>query len=174
VSQAQPLFLQRDSKATNIRVGSAKSKTLTFPPSICANCNNTLTQPFDVAWRKLSQYLRTHWAAIVARGNFDLSKAFPGGTRAAALNVHLYFVKLVGCKINEEGVPIYLAPFRRALLNVAVHPEVSITVAEAPAGTELILMRESEVHTMTHQPSGDMHGALWAYAIGPVVIKVAT
>jgi hypothetical protein len=50
ISQVTPVFLQRDSKATNDRVGSARADRLKFAKSICTECNNEITQPYDVAW----------------------------------------------------------------------------------------------------------------------------
>jgi hypothetical protein len=88
VSHLTPIFLQRG-KATNDRVGSARSDRLKFAKSICTYCNNTLTQPYDLACEHLSQYLQATWPTIIKRGSFDLSKPFPGGTRTAALNAHL-------------------------------------------------------------------------------------
>jgi len=143
LSQQNPIYLQRNFEPTNIKIGGAKSKTLTFDYSICRYCNNTRTQPYDKAWSMLSQYLRTHWDDIRRRGRFDLSKAFPGGTRAAALNVHLYFVKVLGCKLVEDKIKVELGPFSRALMERAAHPEVSLLIADDPVGEGKILFFES-------------------------------
>jgi hypothetical protein len=170
-SQAAPVFLQRDSKATNDPIANAKNNKLKFAKSICTECNNALTQPYDIAWQKLSAYLLANWPAIVKRGSFDLSKPFPGATRAAALDVHLFFVKLLGCKLHADAVPIDLAPFSAALLTRTPHPEVSITIADSAVGDGRVLMYDSEVHTMSSQ-DGELHGALWLYLIHPVAVKV--
>lgn|GEM_PF-683218 len=172
VSQAKPIFLQRDSEATNDPIGSAKAKALTFPRSICAYCNNTLTQPFDVAWQKLSEYLHANWATIVKRGRFDLSEPFPGGTRDAALQVHLYFVKLFGCKLKADSIPISLVSFSKALLTSTAHPEVSILIADKYIGA-VALSFESDVFTLRSVETKQIHGAVWAYVIQPVAIKVS-
>ena len=171
LSQATPVFLQRNSTATNDRVGSAKANRLKFAKSICAECNNELTQPYDLAWKRLSSYLLFNWPAIIKRGSFDLSKPFPGGTRAAALNVHLFFLKLFGCKLHEEGNGIDLTPFSKALLTSTAHPEVNITIANSVVGENSVLMYDSEVHTMSTQ-GGELHGAVWLYLVHPVAVKV--
>jgi len=172
ISQSRPVFLQRDSRATNDRVGSAKADRLKFAKSICTNCNNALTQPFDLAWERLSGYLLAGWPTIVKRGSFDLSKAFPDSTRAAALHVHLFFVKLFGCKLHAEGKAIDLAPFSKALMTRTVHPEVSITIANSKIGNGRVLMYDSEVYTMKEKTSGELHGAAWLYLVHPVAVKV--
>jgi hypothetical protein len=173
ISQKNPVFLQKNFQPTNIRVGSAKSKALMFSNSICEYCNSTRTQPYDVAWSTLSDYLRSNWAVIRRNGRFDLSKPFPGGTRKATLNVHLYFVKVFGCKLLEDKIPVDLAPFSDALMQGTAHPEVSVLVADDPVGEGKVLHFDSEVHTMAEKSSGELHGALWMYNLPPVAIKVA-
>ena len=170
VSQSTPSYLQLNSKATNTQIGSARADKLKFARSICTECNSTLTQPYDLAWESLSSYLRSNWPTIARRGQFDLSKPFPGSTRTAALHVHLYFVKLFGCKLHADLVPVDLAPFSRALLTGTAHPEISLTVAEHPVG-DRILAYDSEVHTMRDR-GGDLHGALWAYVVREAAIKI--
>jgi len=45
------------------------------------------------------------------------------------LNVHLYFVKIFGCLIAENGLPINIEEFSRAILNVAAHPRVHLAIS---------------------------------------------
>ena len=171
VSQKTPVFLQQG-RATNIPVGSAKAPVLTFNERICGHCNNQHTQPYDKAWEKLSAYLHANWSDISRRGRFDLSKPFPGKTRLAALHVHLYFVKLFGCKLNEDSVPIDLSSFSTALMSRTPHPDIRIVVCHAgQRGLDALLMHDSEVHTMRNQ-HGALHGAVWMYLVSPVAIKV--
>src|SRR5262249_588214 len=96
-------FYKHTDTTLNKRVISIKSNNLTFKNPICRKCNNQLTQPYDNAWEILSKYLQDHWPIIVKNGYFDLSKVFPKDTHKHALHVHLYFVKLLGCKLIEEG-----------------------------------------------------------------------
>jgi hypothetical protein len=172
MSQRTPVYLQQNFEPTNIKIGGAKSKALTFDASICQYCNNTRTQPYDIAWSSLSAYLRTHWRDIRHRGRFDLTKPFPGKTRASALNVHLYFVKVFGCKIHQDGIPVDLAPFSKALMESSAHPEVSILIADDRAGEGKILFFDSDVHTMTEK-GGELHGAVWMYNLSPIAMKIA-
>lgn len=170
MSQQRPIYLQRDGRATNTKVGSAKATALTFSRSICAYCNNTLTQPYDLAWQHLSRYLHAHWAEIRRRRRFNVSSPFPGGTRAAALRVHLFFVKLFGCKIVEDCVPINLGAFSKALLECCPHPEIAIFIADSIHHGQGILAYDSDVAIMSNQ--GELHGAMWMYRIDPVAVKV--
>ena len=114
--QNGPLYKHTDT-TLNERIPSIESKKLTFRTPICQKCNNQLTQPYDKAWELLSKYLGDHGSIIVKKGYFDLSKVFPKDTCKHALHVHLYFVKLLGCKLIDEGnVRINIGGFSQALL----------------------------------------------------------
>jgi hypothetical protein len=116
--------------------------------------------------------LRSHWESIRRNGRFDLAKPFPGRTRAAALNVHLYFLKVFGCKIVEDKVGVDLTPFSKALIEGTAHPEVSLLVADDRIGEGKILFFDSDVYTMSDKGDG-LNSALWTYNLTPVAMKVA-
>lgn len=153
-------------------VGSATAKSLTFALSICAYCNNSGTQPYDDAWARLHTFLRVHWPEIRRRRRFDLSKPFPGKTKAEALRVHLFFVKLFGCKVLEDGIAIDLEPFAKALTECQPHPEVAILIADSTDRAQLALAYDSDVYLIRNQAEV-LHGAAWIYKIHPIAIKVA-
>jgi hypothetical protein len=121
---------------------------------------------------KLSDYLHRTWPRIRARGFFNLAVPFPAGTRAAAINVHLYFVKVFGCKLHADHAAIDLAPFSRALLSGRPHPEIGLNIAHSPVGDGKILAYDSEVHTMRNQ-AGVFDGLIWLYLVHPVAVKVS-
>src|SRR5262245_9376344 len=82
----------------------------------------------------------THPPIIVTKGYFDLSKVFPKDTCKHALHVHLYFVKLLGCKLIDEGnVRINIGGFSQALLCGTPHKNVFLTFAPAPAYDDEIM-----------------------------------
>src|SRR5208282_3225475 len=172
ISQQNPAYVHRG-KATNHPIGSARNKALAFKTPICTECNNVGTQPYDEAWEKLSEYLHANWPAIVRRGQFDLSKPFPGGTRQTALDVHLYFVKLFGCKAAEENLPIDLKSFSSALMNRTAHPEIVLQVANAPAKRGEFVAYETEINIMREKSTQEIHGATWGYLIHSVAVKVS-
>ena len=116
LSQQTPVYMQRDGRNTNKRVGTAGADTLKFIQSVCRQCNNTGTQRYDRAWERLSRYLHANWPRIARSDRLDLSKPFPGTTRDTALDVHLFFVKQFGCKIVESETNIDLTTFSNALI----------------------------------------------------------
>lgn len=170
LAQDQPLFLQRG-RATNDRIISAKSRALKYPDSMCLRCNDTLSAPYDRDWQTLSEFLAANWDSVFKRGAFELVSVFPGRTESAALNVHLFFVKLFGCKIHEGGVPIDLAPSSQALLGPGHHPEISLTVCADHRDPNLVAALDTPVDTWQHPREG-VHYARWSYALPPFAVQV--
>jgi hypothetical protein len=170
ISRDRPVFLQRG-RATNDRVLSARSRQLQFAKSICTTCNDDLTQPYDRAWEKLSAYLTENWGHIVRRRCFNLGTPFPGCTRSASLDVHLFFLKLFGCKVLEDKIPIDLATFSTCLLQRRPHAEVRLLIADCKADSDIVAMYDSEVYAMRNQ-HGELDGAIWLYQIGRIAVKV--
>jgi hypothetical protein len=108
----------------------------------------------------------------VRREQFDLARPFPGKTLAATLDVHLFFVKLFGCKIFEDAIPIDLAPFSTSLLNRTHHPDVNLVLCDVSARRiDAVLMKDSDVHLMHERKTRELHGATWMYLANPFAIK---
>ena len=51
---------------------------------------------------------------------------FPGSANSSMLNVHLFFVKMVGCIIAEHDIPIDLSVFSNSLRNRVPHSHVRL------------------------------------------------
>src|SRR4051812_41239366 len=52
------------------------SRLVQFQPSMCARCNNTRSQPFDVAWDRFVAYLADHEADVLKDRSLDLDAIF--------------------------------------------------------------------------------------------------
>jgi hypothetical protein len=179
ISQRAPIRLHEGVKRIgneriNIRVGAVKSDQLKFAQSICQYCNNTRTAPYDRAWERLSEYLTANWATIRESGRFNLKRPFPRDTQALAIDVHLYFVKMFGCKLCEEDTALDLRPFARALMTRQPHPEIGLLIAEAPPAlaSHSVLGWNSDVHPRMEMNTGSIHGATWVYLTMPFAVKV--
>lgn len=120
-SQRHPLY-QHSGIRKNVRVGSLKSDKLKFSTSICARCNNERTQPFDLAWEKFSSTLQGARRHSPPAQRVRVKSIFPGASEKSMRYVHLYFVKLFGCRIVESGIPIDIQPFSKAILTGKPHP----------------------------------------------------
>ena len=167
------LYRHTDTSINEPIIGIGSNK-LTFKIKICKKCNNERTQPYDRAWEVLSKYLQTHWQIIVKNGYFSLLNVFPKDTRKNALHVHLYFVKLLGCKLLEEKVPINIGRFSEALLSEMSHKDVLLTFANSPeiptCDDQLIFSSRIE---FGNYDSCLPDIGLWTYMLHPVSIRIA-
>jgi hypothetical protein len=85
---------------------------------MCAYCNNTRTQPHDLAWETMSRWF-TALPRPLKKGQFvRANKIFPDDTWPRMRFVHLYFVKVLGCLIVEakDQAPIDIVPFSKAIM----------------------------------------------------------
>lgn len=158
----------------NEPIMSIGSNKLTFKNKICKKCNNERTQPYDCAWEVLSKYLQTNWQMIVKSEYFSLLNVFPKDTRKNVLHVHLYFVKLLGCKIVEEKVPINISRFSEALLSGKFHTNVFLTFANAPEISTFDdqLLFSSRIKFGNYDSCLPDIG-LWTYMLHPVSMRIA-
>jgi hypothetical protein len=176
ISQQNPIRMHHGVKQLgndkiNVPVASAKSTRLMFERSICKHCNNARTAPYDDAWQQLSEELTGNWRTIREAGRLNLMRPFPHDTQALAIDVHLYFVKMLGCKIFEDRLALDLKAFAQALMTRRPHPEIGLMITEAPAPRE-ILAWNSEVYTLREKNSGSIDGATWLYLMAPFAVKV--
>ena len=141
-----------------------------FPPSMCSQCDNDVTQAYDEAWRRLSSYLHANWREITARGSFDLSKVFGAETAKQAIRVQLYFVKVLGCKLLEDGIRVDLEPFSKALMAGTAHPEVTLLVTSSRVPAGQLLSYQSDVSVL--RDGDEIYSAVWMDLVHPVGIKI--
>lgn len=116
----------------NRHIGSLDAELLKSPGRICSHCNNTRTQPYDLAWDKLSAALRTRTPAIAPGDIVRLNRIFPYGTAREMRNVHLYFVKLFGCHIAGNPIPLDIGGFADAIMHGRAHPCVYLNFGCGP------------------------------------------
>ena len=169
ISQDKPVYFHSENKR-NIPVGSAKANRLKSKGLICKKCNNQLTQSHDRAWEILSIYLRRNWTNIVKSKRLNLSKIFPGMVRKQTVNVHLYFVKLFGCRIAEYRIPIDLSGFSKAILDGEPNEHVFLVFGQTPMSLKTKHAGITEVHSV--DVGGKSIGAAWIYTLGDLSVKV--
>jgi hypothetical protein len=171
VTQGNPLFLH-SAQRRNRRVGSLDATVLKLPGKLCAYCNNTRTQPHDLAWEKLSAGLRT-WNPALGAGTIVWSNHIFGADRVREmLNVHLYFVKLFGCHIAGNNIPIDIAGFADAIMQGKPHPHVYLKFwcGRRFDGKPLVGMTDMWI---APPPIGGLSPfATWFYDLGFVGINV--
>ena len=169
VSQERLLYLHssatRNVPKRTVHDSAFKSKAL-----LCSRCNNALTQPYDRAWECLSANLRARKSLLVGEV-INMRKVFKQPVREALLDTHLYFVKLFGCRIVENQVPIEIAQFADALRNRKPHPDVYIAIGPSPFGAgRARIAGLSEIHGVNF--GGRCIYATWLYHVGNLAVNV--
>lgn len=169
VSQDFPLYFHSERKR-NIPVGSLKAKRLKSKALICNHCNSALTQPYDQAWEKLSQYLNENFQRISSKGVVNLSKVFPGNVKASMLNVQLYFVKAFGCKVVESGAPLPIKEFSISLIEGKAHKNIHIGLGKDIKESSINHAGQTEIHSLNLGEESVF--ASWMYVIDKVAVNV--
>ena len=106
ISPKKPVFLHTEDMR-NIPLHSAKTnKIKTENKVLCRRCNDTRTAPYDESWSVLLKYLHSNWKLVKSNKRIRLQRVFPGRVKRNSLNIHLYFVKLFGCRIVDSQMPI--------------------------------------------------------------------
>lgn len=170
VSQSNPLYLHT-AKRQKRRIGSLSADALKFSKTLCDHCNSTRTQPHDFAWDCLSEAFRSRRPSFVAGSFVRANSIFPYDTRRAMRHVHLYFAKLIGCKIADGGIPIDLKPFARAIVNDRLHPNLYLAFGPKP-GEDKVIAAGTDVETFKTNDSGRCVVAFWIHQVGEVWINV--
>ena len=89
------------------RVNSSNAARLKFAAVLCADCNSTRSQPFDLAYERFADHFVSMADQLLADGSFDWADVFPDEWRAGQLNLAKYWVKHIGCRLAQEGVPVH-------------------------------------------------------------------
>lgn len=136
-----------------------------FQKVICQDCNNRRTQESDKAWERLVKYFHTQcWEA--KKGDFlKLRQPFPNKTAVTMLKVHLYFVKLLGCAIAEQGIPIPLQSFSDAIMNGEPHSSIYLTFSVV---ADVDIKKLTGVTEILY----DNNGASWTYCALPISVNI--
>lgn len=167
VTQKKPIFLHTGQEK-NQKIGSVKSDKLKFNARICAECNNVRTANYDRAWESLSKFLREKDPPINNGDLICLDKVFSDSVARSMLDVHLFFVKLFGCIIIDNGLPIDIVPFSEAIMCQKPHPKVYIAFGPAlDLGTG-----STDMHVAINNLNGKCAFATWFYIVGSVLVNV--
>lgn len=82
------------------------ANALKFGRSLCQDCNNKRSQPFDYAYDAFAEYVAQRERPIVTQGWLKLSDVFGANWRAQRTNVVRYYAKHIGCRLADDGVKV--------------------------------------------------------------------
>ena len=129
-TQQSPLYHRRDGIKQET-IGGLKSDRLKFDALICTKCNNERTQKFDLAWETLSDYLQKNWDIILKDDQINLLDIFPENTTRYMIEVQLFFVKILGCKIEESKSTINLTSFTESIMDEVEHKDIYCSIRDS-------------------------------------------
>ncbi|MBN9200140.1 MAG: hypothetical protein J0H70_01960 [Microbacterium chocolatum] len=89
------------------------SDLMKFEKSLCKNCNNSRSQPFDLTYDQWIGYLRANYDQIIESRTIDLRDVVHVAESDFRLNLAKYFAKHIGCRVadNAGKVPASLIAF---------------------------------------------------------------
>ena len=162
----------RHSKATqNELVPGPKSDKVKFAPSLCQHCNNARTQAHDKAWEKLSEQVRARHPALTTNSRLPLKEIFSSNVTNEMKNVHLFFVKLLGCYAVEYGVPLPIAHFGLCIRNEVVQPNIELTFVHIQPKTSKYQILVGNIDALN--VGGKTVSAIWFYIVGTLGVLVS-
>jgi hypothetical protein len=82
------------------------SQSIKYLASLCSDCNNRRTQPFDFAYDQFCQFVIRNEQDVLKHRVIDFAEVYGPGFEIAQLNLFKYFVKLLGCHLAHGGWPI--------------------------------------------------------------------
>lgn len=170
ITPSKPVFFHTESR-TNLPIHSAKSDKLKTGKVICQRCNDTRTSKYDDAWEKLSQSIFDGWSNVKKTRRLLLHKAFPGQVGKRSVQFHLYFVKLFGCRIVDEKIPIEISEFSRCVVEGRPHSNVYLTFITRDIRSRAgLYVGPSEVYG--EKRNGVFDTASWYYSLGELDVQV--
>lgn len=169
VSQNKPLYLRTKSQK-NVKIKGLRSAQLKSSAPLCRICNSERTQPHDRAWEHLSRHLRERRPKIRVGDIVRLERVFPGSVTASMLHVHLYFVKLFGCMIVANDLPLDIAPFRMSIMDGRPHPNIHIGIGPSIPSVMRRMAGYSDVELLS--TNGACVYALWFYYLDEVAASI--
>jgi hypothetical protein len=86
------------------------------------------------------------------------------------LAVHLFFIKLFGCLIAANSIPIDVKPFAAAILNTTPHPDVHLAISPYVDGIASGSAGYSDLDTA--QLNGQVVFAVWMYILDKFSVRV--
>jgi len=88
------------------------------------------------------------------------------------VRAQLYFVKIFGCKLLENAIPLDLESLSEALVSGNAHPDIGLNFVDSPFDDGEAVAFQGDLYTMGNG-RGEIHGITWLYLIHPVAVKVS-
>jgi hypothetical protein len=97
----------KDGKQTKLQ--GPNSDVIKNPKDLCKQCNNTLSQPYDRAYDKFTQYIIDNSEIILEKRFIDFEDVYGDDFSSQQTHLFKYFLKSFGCRIYAN--PNFEVPF---------------------------------------------------------------
>jgi hypothetical protein len=165
------LLFRTDAHQKNELVQGPGSDRLTLGAPICAHCNNSVTQPYDRAWDTTRDYLLSNWSSIVRDGHFSLLRVFAHNLDGRAVDLQLYFAKVLGCILTERNTSVDLTPFVDSILRRKANPFLRLLFADCEALHSKRIAYVSDMRVASDQ-QGTIQTAQLGYVLWPMSVQM--
>jgi hypothetical protein len=91
----------RTGKLTEIQ--GPNSRTIKYAAILCHTCNTTSSQPYDVAYDRLIEWVFQNESFVLRRRFIDFADVFGPDFPLHQRNLYKYFAKSFGCRLIEAG-----------------------------------------------------------------------
>ena len=117
-----------------------KADELKWAPSMCQDCNNRRSQPFDRAYDQLLGFIQTNEDIVLEANELSFQDVFGNDWRNARANLVKYWVKHICCRAVDMGlaVPQAICDFLDSTHAIGEPPHIRMGVSVNQALIDMV------------------------------------
>lgn len=119
-----------------------KGSQVRWRRNLCANCNNSRSQPFDRAYDVFETFIVSRFRTLAEQPNLDWRDVYGDDWRAGATALGRYFAKQLGCMLATYDLPVP-EDLRRFVSGADRCPSVCFALAIEPRVVALLRSGDS-------------------------------
>jgi hypothetical protein len=174
-TRGQPFFYNARTR-TNRHVQGVNTGLLKPVNDLCGFCNSARTQPHDLALVALMRWMKARKPVMVPGMVLRPRQIFGSQAAQQMLNLHLYFVKKLGCLVvqaRHEGtpIPVDITAASQAIMTGRPHPHLYLRFGCSPPSWPITVGRADP--DSVHDNLQRKHVWLdWCHYFGPYAVHV--
>ena len=168
INQETPIY-HRANGVKKRPIRSLKAEALKFDKNICSTCNGSLTQQHDYAWENFAKYLRGR--SFATGEEIELNSIFDSDIKSNLINVHLFFVKILGCHAVESGLSLDLTSLANSITTNNICPNVFIKVRNSDNGKTDSYCAVSDIEVSRDTSNNILYAHMY-YTVGKYTVDI--
>ncbi len=168
IDQDTPIY-HRTNGVKKRPIGSLKAEALKFDKNICSTCNGSLSQQHDYAWEIFSKNLRDR--SFATGEEIELNSIFSNDIKSNLINVHLFFVKILGCAAVESGLNLDLMSLANSIITNNICPNVFIKVRNSDNGKTGRYCATSDIEVSRDTSNNILYAHMY-YTVGKYTVDI--